>query len=106
MKDDMSASQCATLGVCSLKSELQPQLLLRVQFYPTRIQLSLVYAPLRKRKTEKRLKREMLLPAEKPVYIWWRCEPLGCAVCSTEVASGQFATWRSEIVSCFNLGHI
>lgn len=65
MRDDTSTSQCVTLGICSLKSELQPQLLLWVQFYPTRIQLSLVYAPLRKRKTEKSLKGEVLFASGK-----------------------------------------
>ena len=51
VRDDTRASEILIPGLCSLKLERQPQLLLQVQFSSLRRQPALLYASLRKRKT-------------------------------------------------------
>lgn len=88
VKNDRRTLKIVILGICSLKLELQPQLLLWVQFYSTRMQMSLLYASIRKRKTEKRQKSRGLLQAEKPVC-WWRCGMRACKVCHMDMLSDK-----------------
>lgn len=90
VRDNTRAAEIVTAGFCSLKLELQSQLLLGEQFYSLRRHVAFLPASLRKDKG--RSPRKVLLQAARPADRW------GCGGCDTGVCNVEVPS--DKIVSC------